>query len=411
MTARSLADHRVLVAELLKPVAPLEVSLSDAVGGMLVEDLKADAPVPALPLARWDGYAVRAADVAGASPTFSVTLPVSHDARFDARVPRRHVPNTAARVTSGTPLPQGADAVVSSSDTDGGLAKVAVRATVEVGNGVRGVGSEARSGEAIVPAGTRLAPRHVAVAAALGRNRVKVRPVPRVVIISVGSELAEPGSHTEAGGVPDVNSLLLSACVREAGAHAYRAGIVPDQPAQLRATIEDHVVRADVIVISGGLSDAAADNVADVVRQCGEFQVDSVALLPGSRHGLGHVALDDDPRAIPVIALPGSPVAAAVAFEAYVRPGLRAMSGLADPGRPELSAIVETGWDSPADYVQLVPVTFERTAGATLRVRPTGEPGTVTLAALAASDGYVLVVESTTHVASGSSVVCHAWEG
>ncbi|MEX0914004.1 MAG: molybdopterin molybdenumtransferase MoeA, partial [Demequina sp.] len=171
---RSLAEHRAAAMALLSQMPTLDVLLGDAVGGMLAEDLVADAPVPAVAMAACDGYAIRVLDVAHASHSSPVTLSVSHDVDFDTRSRRRHVAGTAATVVSGVPLPEGADAVVRAADTDGGLARVAVTRAAGPGENVRPAGADAASGEVVVARGTRIGPRQLGVAAALGRSRLVV---------------------------------------------------------------------------------------------------------------------------------------------------------------------------------------------------------------------------------------------
>lgn len=434
--ARSLDQHSAVVSRLLAPIAPLSVLVRDAAGATLVEPLVAAQDVPIFAVAAWDGVAVSAHDVAGAP----VVLPVAHDVSFADQAPRMHVPGTAARVGSGMPLPVGADAVVPFASTDGGVARVRIDTPVTVGVGVIPAGADARAGQSLIPAGRRLGGRDVALAAALGLSRVVVRPVPRVVVMAVGSELVDGGvgragsgsgaagsgapgfgaarSGAVRAGVPESTAHLLAVAARSAGTQAVRVGPIADDLQVLRTAIEDQLVRADVILIAGGLSGGVggggtADSVVEALAGLGEVDATPLALDPGPRHA---VALVGDPgaRRVPVIALPGSPALAALGFEAYVRPALRRMCGFAEYVRPAVRARVERGWVSPAGVTQAVPVRLGLGADGTATAVPTDpagpRPGRVPLAALGAADGIAWVGAHVTQVNAGDVLRCTIWD-
>lgn len=408
MTVRSLDGHRTAVAEALAPGPVLDVLLGDAAGATLAEDLVASGSMPAVPIASRDGYAVVSADVASAHPDAPVHLPVSHDVSFDSRAPRRHVPRAAARIPSGAPLPVGADAVVALGDTDHGVARVGITRSVQPGDGVRPAGFDAAAGDVIVRAGTRIGPRQIAVAAALGRSRLHVLPVPRVVIMAVGDELVEPGAVRPGGGVPESTTHMLSSLVLEAGAKPYRVGAVPDDPLRLRATLEDQLVRADVMITTGGLSDGVHDTVADVLARMGGFEAVDLQLRPVGRHGLGSIAAAD--RDIPVIALPGAPAGAALAFEAYVRQALRVLCGHPDVERPVFRARVRKRWIVPPGVVTAMPVVVDSEDGDMPAVTPVGADA-LALTDLARADALVWSGPEAGVIHPGDIVECTSWGG
>ncbi|MDN4480099.1 molybdopterin molybdotransferase MoeA [Demequina muriae] len=408
MTVRSLAGHRTAVAEALPPGPVLDVLLGDTAGATIAEDLVASASMPAVPIAARDGYAVLSADAVDAHPDSPVSLPVSHDVSFDSRAPRRHVPRAAARIPSGAPVPLGADAVVALADTDQGVARVGIRRAVQPGDGVRPAGFDAVAGDVIVRAGTRIGPRQIAVAAALGRSRLHVRPVPRVVIMAVGDELIEPGAVRPGGGVPESTTHMLAALVLEAGAKPYRVGAVPDDPLRLRATLEDQLVRADVVITTGGLSDGVHDTVADVLARMGGFEAVDLQLRPVGRHGLGSIAAGD--RDIPVIALPGSPAGAALAFEAYVRQALRVLCGHPDVERPVFRARVRTRWIVPPGVVTAMPVVVDSDDSDLPAVTPVGADA-LALTDLARADALVWSGPDAGVIHPGDVVECTSWGG
>jgi molybdopterin molybdotransferase len=410
MNSRSLAEHRALVTAGLRPLPPLDVLMGDAAGATLVGDVVATAPLPIADVATCDGYAVQAADVASADPTSPVSLTVSHDVSFDARAPRRHIRGAAARISSGAPIPVGADAVVPSGGTDGGAGRVAIAMPVAAGANIKLAGTEASAGQVSIPRGVRLDARRIALAAALGNARLTVSPVPRVVVISVGTELEEPGAGRPGSRVAESNGYMISSLANEAGARSYRLGVVPDDRASLRATIEDQLVRADVLIITGGLSDARNDTVAAVLRDMGSVDVVDVGVTPGARHGFGHVSAGDGDRPIPVLALPGQPVAALVAFEAYVRPALRIMSGREEVERRTIHARSIAGWQSPAGRVQPVPVTIDTTGSNQHFATPVGDPGSLRLADVIAADAFAWVDADVSSVTRGDSLRCTLWD-
>ncbi|WP_297082488.1 gephyrin-like molybdotransferase Glp [uncultured Demequina sp.] len=407
MTARSLADHRDAVAAALRPGLVLDVLLADAVGATLAEDLVAPVDLPPRPVAQHDGYAVVSTDTRGATADAPVRLAVSHDVSFDERAPRRHVPRAAARIPSGAAVPLGADAVVALRDTDLGVARVQIRRDVQPGEGVRGAGFDARGGSVLVPEGTRLGPRQIAAAAALGRARLRVRPVPRVVVIAVGDELIEPGASRPGGGVPEATTHMLSALVLEAGAKPYRVGAVPDDALELRGALEDQLVRADMVITTGGLSDGPHDTVAEVLGRLGEFEAVDLGLRPGRRHGLGMIPAGD--RDVPVVALPGSPASAAMGFEAYVRRAVRVLCGHPNVERAPFRARARKRWIAPPGVVTGMPVVVDRQGG-TLAVTPLGAED-LSLADLARADAVVWSGPDPHVIDVGDEVACTVWGG
>ena len=406
MPRRSLADHRAALLADFSRVGAIEVLVADSGGSVLADDLVADVDLPQAPIATCDGYAVLASDVADASPESPATLAVSHDVSWESRVSQRHVPGTSARIGSGAPLPIGADAVVPRADTDGGVAKVAVTASVREGANVRATGADAKAGQPVLAAGTRLGPRQLALAAAMGRRRLSVHPTPRVVVLAVGNELIEPGADRGRTGVPEANSHALARLATAAGASAYRVGVVPDDRIALRETIEDQLVRADLVITTGGLSGAHGDSLPEVLAELGDFESFELAMTPGRRHGYGRVSLGDDDTT-PVIALPGHPPAAIVAFEMYVWPVVRTMSGYEAVDRPRVTATAPEGWAGVDGAVQCVPV--QLTGEAKPEAVVVGDPREPSLADVAAADGLAVVPADVADVNAGATVECIDW--
>ncbi len=418
---RSVQEHLAAVLAMIGPVEPLDVVLRDAAGCVLAADVVAPADVPPVAVADCDGYALHthrsAPEDEGrgrhALASGTESLPVVADLRPGPDLPPLLVPGQAVRVGQGTPLPPGADAVTPVEATDRGTVTVTVPHSVTPGQHVRGPGHDVRGGAVVLAAGTRLGARQLGLAAAVGRSRLTVHPSPRVVLLAVGDELVEPGSRGGAqigpGQVYESNRFALEAAVRDAGATPVAVPIVGDDRSALRETIEDQLVRADVVVVTGGLSELAHDTVKDVLPLVGDVRVDRVALAPGGRFGLG--VLHGTSREVPVFALPGEPVAATVAFEVFVRPALRTMSGRAMIHRPSVPARVSSGWRSPDGLRQFVPATVVGDPETGYAATVLADPSSPALADVARADAFVVVPEAEQRVEVGRVLQCLVLEG
>jgi len=296
-------------------------------------------------------------------------------------------------------MPAGADAVVPVEWTDGGVAQVRIDRRPDAGAYVRRAGEDVVAGEVVLTDGSHLGSAQVGLAAAVGRSRLLVRPRPRVVVVSTGSELVEPGAPLAAGQIPDSNSIALTAAAVEAGAIAYRVGIVPDDPRRLLATLEDQLVRADVLITSGGVSVGAYDVVKEVLSRIGTVGFHKVAMQPGMPQGFGTIG----PESTPVFGLPGNPVSALVSFEAFVRPALRRMLGAQVIERPRISARTTAELRSPVGKRSFLRVWVEVRDGARV-VSPVSGPGSHLIAGMARANALAVVPEDVERVADGSPV-------
>ncbi|UFU03637.1 molybdopterin molybdotransferase MoeA [Ruania suaedae] len=402
---KSVSEHLAAVLDLLQPLPALEVVLRDAVRCVLAEDVTADQDLPERDLAGIDGYAVLSRDVDGASPQGQVTLRVLDDLLAGAVEAQRAVTGSALRVASGAPLPAGADAVVPLESTDGGRAAVQVSAGAAPGAYVRRQGEDLRAGEIALAAGERIGARQIALLAALGRGRVRVHPRPRVVLVSIGDELAEPGRRASAGEIFDANGHALSTAVQDAGGSTFRVAAVADERTRLAETLEDQLVRADLVITTGGLSYGGNDTVKEVVGQLGQVRFDNVAIWPGRQFGVGWIG-GEAGRETPIVCLPGDPVAAQVGYEVFVRPALLAMAGHSERYRPTVSAAVTQAWRSPDGRRQFVPVTVLGSPQEGYRATPAGAPDRLSVSAMSRANGLAVVPEAVTTVESGSRLHC-----
>ncbi len=395
----SVEDHLARVLSVVEPLSPLQLGLLDAHGCVLTEDVLAPEPLPGFDNSSQDGYAVRRDDVLGASPSSPVVLPVTGDVAAGPASPLRVQPGVCVRIMTGAMMPAGADAVVPLEWTDGGISSVSVTRVPDAGAHVRRTGEDVAAGETVLTAGTHLGAAQIGIAAAVGRSRVLVRPRPRVVVVSTGSELVEAGQPVGAGRIADSNSPALTAAAIEAGAIAYRVGIVPDDPRTLAATLEDQLVRADVLVTSGGVSVGAYDVVKEVLSRLGTVQFDKVAMQPGMPQGFGTIG----PDSTPVFGLPGNPVSALVSFEAFVRPALRRMLGVLPLERPRVRAVAGADLTAPLAKQAFLRVRLEARDGAYV-VTPVSGAGSHLMAGMARANALAIVPVGVDRVGAGEQL-------
>jgi molybdopterin molybdotransferase len=387
------------VLGIVTPLSALDLTLPDAHGCVLAEEVSSTFPLPPFDNSGMDGYAVRAADVAAASESAPVTLPVVGDIAAGAPCAYNVQPGLCVRIMTGAPMPTGADAVVPVEWTDGGIAQVRITRPAEAGRHIRRAGEDLATGSVVLPSGTHLGATQIGLLAAVGRERVLARPRPRVVVLSTGSELVDPGMPLTTGKIPDSNSTLLTAAARETGAIAFRVGIVPDDPRVLLDTLEDQLIRADLVLTSGGVSVGAYDVVKEAIGRLGEVRFDRVAMQPGMPQGLGVIG----PDRTPFFGLPGNPVSAYVSFEVFVRPALRRMLGVEPIHRPTVRARLASPLTSPPGKRTFARARMTVEDG-TYVVTPVGGSGSHLIASLAQANAFAVVPESVSSLDAGDVV-------
>jgi len=386
----------------IRPLAPRELSLEDADGGVLAEDITAQWPLPPFDNSGMDGYAVRAADTAAATADAPVTLPVAGEVAAGDTREHRLAPGSCLRIMTGAPLPAGADAVVPVELTNGGTAQVAIREAVTAGDSVRRAGDDAEPGDALLAAGIRLGPAPLGLLAATGRASVLARPRPRVTVLSTGNELAAPGTPVTRGRIWESNSFMLASAARQAGAVAYRQPSVPDDAAHVLAVIEDAAGRADLLVTSGGVSMGGEhDVVKAALEQLGTVRFRKVAMQPGMPQGFGMVGT----ASTPILTLPGNPVSAFVSFQLFVRPALRALQGKAGGHQRTARAVLTAPLRSPRDKRSFLRGVL---AADGTQITPLSGQASHQLAALALANALIIVPEEVTGMQKGdvAEVIC-----
>jgi molybdopterin molybdotransferase len=394
-----VSEHSARVDALMAPLRDRhaeEVPLARALGRVTAAEVVSPISLPPFRNSQMDGFAVRAADVAGATEDAPVALPIAREIAAAPGDPGALDPGTAIRIMTGAPVPGGADAVIPVEDTTADAASVSIRVPRGTGEYVREAGSDLAAGAVLLPAGTRLAPRHIAALAAAGLDTVDVRTRVKVAVISTGSELVDPGAALGPGQIPDANGAALSAAVQAVGADLILTARVTDQPAELAAILDEAVDQGvELVLTSGGISMGEHEVVRELLEPLGAH-VDVLAMQPGGPQALATY------RGIPVVCFPGNPVSSQLSFELFVAPLLRELAGLPAPRRETRRL---------AGAVQSAPGKRQLLRGRRLegdRVATVSGPGSHLVAALAASDVIIDIPEAVVDLAAGDSV--ETWE-
>ena len=390
-------EHLADVLAAIRPVGPVWVPLVHADGSVLAEHVTSTTPLPSFDNSAMDGYAVRAADLAGASAGTPVTLPVRGEIAAGDTGDYRVEPGSCLQIMTGARLPAGADAVVPVEWTDGGAVEAVFRQAPEPGNAIRHRGDDVADGAVLLPQGTLVGPVQMALLAASGHGEVLARTPPRVAIISTGNELVEPGTPLIPGQIWESNSFMLAAAARRAGATVRRHRL-RDDPAVVLSTLEGLVSDADLLITSGGVSMGGEhDVVKAALSKLGTITFRKVAMQPGMPQGFGVLG----PDATPIFTLPGNPVSAYVSFILFVQPALDALKNLSPQRQPLAQAALTMSVRSPGgrrSYLRGILDPARET------VVPLTGQSSHQLGALAQANALIIVPEDVTRLEAGDGV-------
>ncbi|MGY1742338.1 MULTISPECIES: molybdopterin molybdotransferase MoeA [unclassified Blastococcus] len=386
---RTVEEHRAVVGGLLPAMTAERVPLAQAHGRVLAADLPALVALPGFDNSAMDGYAARAAELA----QLPARLPVADDVPAGRTDVRPLAPGTVQRVMTGAPLPDGADVVVPVELTDARTDVVEIRDCPAAGTHLRRAGEDIAASSVALPAGTPLGAAQLGLAAAVGYREVPVARRPRVLVLSTGSELVEPGAELLPGQIYESNSALLAAAVVDAGGTARTLHFVPDDVDQFLTAVRAELATADLLITSGGVSAGAYEVVKDAFAALGTVEFVKVGMQPGGPQGAGTV------DGVPVVTLPGNPVSSFVSFEVFVRPALRRALGHATPDRLHAPAVLTDPLRSPPGRRQFLRGRYD--GG---RVSQVGGPGSHLVAHLARANCLVVVPEDVTELPAGASV-------
>lgn len=337
MNLLSVAEARERILSHFQPVAAERLSLAECSQRVLAVDVAAAADLPPFDNSSMDGFAVQAADLLEAAPASPRTLRVVADIPAGSQPTIVLMPGQAARIMTGAPLPQGADAVVPVEDTDfqnraaGAPApeQVQVFQSVKPGDSTRPRGMDVRAGEIVLRAGRVLKAPELGLLAMLGEANVSVHRKPRVALLSSGDELVPVDEALTPGKIHDSNSYMLAALLESANVEVLHLGVAADRREAVEALlVKAFAQKADLILTSAGVSVGAFDYVKEVIELNGRLDFWRVNMRPGKPLAFGEY------RGIKLIGLPGNPVSAFVGFEVFVRPALGRLSGSGTVGRP-----------------------------------------------------------------------------
>jgi molybdopterin molybdotransferase len=393
----SVEEAREKVLSEIHPLAPLQLPLMEAFGCVSAEDIVATRDLPEFASSAMDGFAVRASDVAAASPTHPVELKIVGRAMI-GRLPETTVGGgEAVRIATGAPIPGGADAIVPIENSEVLGETVRPLDAPSAGRHVRPAGEDVREGEILVPTGKRLGPPELGLLANAGFPHPLVHPRPRVVVLSTGDELVPPTTAPEYGQIRDSNAYTIFGAIREVGATPMLAGIVRDDVDQLRETVLSHLIQADAFISSGGVSVGERDVVKAAFFRRGELDFFKVAMQPGMPQGFGRI------EGKPYFGLPGNPVSVFVSFEMFIRPALLKMMGRTQLFRPEVTASLTGDVTGPRGKTQFARVNVTRTADG-WSAQPTGDRGSNLISTVARANGLAVIPAGTEIARSGDRV-------
>jgi molybdopterin molybdotransferase len=417
----SVEEARARILAQVAPLTAVRVPLLDALGQTLAEDVRAGLDLPPLANTAMDGYAVRAADTAGATPAAPRELRVTGYLAAGAVYEGSVGPGEAVRIMTGAPIPAGADAVVPFEETDeqeqtaswSEAPRERVRIDVEArpAANVRPAGEDVRTGEVVLPAGTVIGAAQVGVLASLGLAEAPVVRRPLVAILSTGDELARPGEALRPGTIYDANAFSLAAQVIEAGGVPRVLDVARDTVEALTARIHEGLADADLLVTSAGVSRGDFDVVKEVLAREGEVGFWTVRIRPGKPLAFGSFPVRGGgeaggERRVPHLGLPGNPVSAMMTFELYGRSALYTMLGRGDWERPRVRATVRERIDNPDGrrvYARAIVTRAGDTEdrGERYVARLTGPQGSGVLTSMARANGYAVCPEDRAAIEPG----------
>jgi molybdenum cofactor synthesis domain-containing protein len=407
-----LAEARAFVFDGCPPGPTVRSPLAEALGSVVVSPVVAGEAVPPFANTAMDGFAVRAAETAGATVEAPKTLRIVGTVRAGmSGVDVPVGPGEAARIMTGAPMPPGADAVVMVERTRVGAddAVVEVLTDVAVGLHVRPVGDDVGVGDVVVRAGTVLTAGHLGLLATVGVVEVDVVRHPVVGVLSTGDELVEGGRSLEPGQIRDSNRLALRSLLAASGFEVVDLGLVADDEAAITEALRDGVLRCDALVTSGGVSMGDFDYVKVVLDRIGAMRWMQVAIRPAKPLAFGIVTRPGG-AGVPVFGLPGNPVSSMVSFELFCRPALRQMAGRVgdDRFRPTVRAVADVALPRRTDgkvHFARVHARHDATDGR-FHVQSAGAQGSHQLTAMAAADGLAELPDGL-GVEAGDDVVVH----
>ena len=402
MTMISIEEARELILAHCHPLSPEDLPLPETLGRALAQPLVADMDIPPFANSAMDGFAIVAADTDSVKPEHPVSLDVVDVIRAGTCGRIAVVSGTAAKIMTGAPMPEGADAVVESEFTTEAEGSVLVRRRVRSWDNVRPAGEDSSRGTEVLAAGSVIGPAEIGVLASLGLPTVRVHRKPSVAIIATGSELVEPGSPLAKGQIYNSNAYTSEAQCRELRVEPYRMGIAPDEYDVTLAMMKNALTH-DVLITSGGVSVGDFDFVKEVQDALGvERKLWRVAMKPGKPLSFGVYKRADGGTCL-VFGVPGNPAASMVSFQLFIRPALLRLMGHTAVARPMSTAVLAQDEPNTEDRVRVVRVRLERERGRVVAYS-TGSQGSGRLRSMVGANALAFVSPEGGGKAAGEEV-------
>jgi molybdopterin molybdotransferase len=402
----SVEDALAQVLTAFHPLEPERVPVLETLGRVLAEDVYSDMDIPPHANSAMDGYALIAADAAGAGPDTPVRLRVIENLAAGYVAQQAVVPGTAIRIMTGAPLPAGADSVIRFERTRQEGEWVDLYYASPVGNNIRYAGEDVHKGAKVLTRGTRVRPQEIGMLSALGCQAVSVIRRPRVAILATGDELVDVDEPLGPGQIRNTNSYSNAAQVIKYGGQPIMLGIARDQVDDLTAKIQQGLAQgADLLLTSGGVSVGDFDVVKKVLSAEGEITFWRVRMKPGKPLAFGHIAaeVDGERRTVPLLRMPGNPVSVMVSFEVFARPAILTMLGLTDLEKPTVEAVLTDPIRSKDERRHYVRVVLTR-EGDEYHASLTGAQGSGILNSMVKANGLAIIPEDWTEAPAGARV-------
>lgn len=363
-------------------------------GRVLAQDVVASIALPAFDNSRMDGFVLRHADLV---PDATTELRIVGEQFAGLLVDIALGPGQCMRITTGAPIPPGADTVVIKENLTEHDDVVAVQRGVELGADIRRAGEDVRTGDVVLEAGSLLTPARISLAAALGTSDLLVSKRPTVAVFTTGDELVEPGLPLLPGQIYNSNRELLMGLLRNEGLEPVAWPTLPDDPARIETALRDAASAFDVVITCGGVSAGEKDYLPVLLGEQGEIHFWKVKMKPGMPMLFGQMD-----RAL-FLGLPGNPVSVLATFIALVRPLLDGLQGRMEP-RVRVFARFSTAWDKQHERLEFLRGLLEYGHDGVLRVRPNAADASHRLRAAAGSDALVVLGEGVQHFDAGTVV-------
>ena len=390
------------VLSYIKVLDGVEHPILECLGQVLDQDIYSSIDIPPSDNSAMDGYAVKAADIAGALASSPAYLNIVGGSKAGAVSDIRVKAHTTVRIMTGATLPKGADTVVPFEETDETqrkdqpLKQIGILKAVEKGKNVRSAGEDIAKGHLALPKGTMLRPAEIGVLASLGLKTVKVIRRPVIAILATGDELVELGKPLSEGQIYNSNSYSAAAQVLRYGGVPRMLGIAKDTAADLEAKIKE-ALTADMLLTTGGVSMGDYDLVKDVLAAQGEISFWKVRMKPGKPLAFGTI------KGVPHLGLPGNPVSAMITFELFARPAMLKMLGKKNIAKPTVEAIMEERAKN-TDGRRIFLRAIVHREGGRYYARTTGPQGSGILTSMSMANALVVVPEDVKAVKEGDLV-------